>query len=431
MLVKPVAEKNHSHSNLKSVAKVFTCLALIALGSCSKDEDKQPPSPAISGITPKAGVATMQVTITGNDFSEVLSDISVSFNGVDADIISATSSEIVVEVPEGGSTGPVTVVTEGEVLEGPSFRYYDVLILANEFVPNGDVIVQLWRNGAFNPVTDGVGAKRGWALAVDGDDIFIAGDTLGNNMLAPVYWKNGILYPLPLPAERQGSTSGIAVSEDDVFVSGAEYAEVGGPPFAKYWKNGIGTYLKINEEQVVSSTNLIFQHNEDVYIGGGTSSLPVYWKNGNEIFLPADESLKSKVNDIKIVGSDMHIVGNEELGGKILYWKNGISTPMISSGEIAGGFSLGVVGNDVYIVGIRQIDFKSIATIWKNGVPSPVLTDVNDTYASKILVIDQDIIILGGISRPGQDVPFYKINDNLFILDVDDRYVNPIAIVVR
>lgn len=73
-----------------------------------------PPSPAISTVSPSKAKAGTQVTISGNNFGATPTDNVVKFNGVTAGIISVTaSSQILVTVPQGATTGRVTVTTVG------------------------------------------------------------------------------------------------------------------------------------------------------------------------------------------------------------------------------------------------------------------------------------------------------------------------------
>jgi hypothetical protein len=66
--------------------------------------------PTITALRPASGRPGARVTIKGTDFVGA----TVSFSGgVDASIITGTAKEIVVEVPSGATTGPITVTTVG------------------------------------------------------------------------------------------------------------------------------------------------------------------------------------------------------------------------------------------------------------------------------------------------------------------------------
>jgi sugar lactone lactonase YvrE len=64
--------------------------------------------PAITGFTPMEGIAGTTVTITGINFSTVISENIVMFNGEVASITGATATTLTVTVPA-GTTGKITV----------------------------------------------------------------------------------------------------------------------------------------------------------------------------------------------------------------------------------------------------------------------------------------------------------------------------------
>ena len=60
-------------------------------------------------FTPKSGPVGTQVAISGANFSPDSAQDAVSFNGTAAAITSASSTQLVVSVPDGATTGPITV----------------------------------------------------------------------------------------------------------------------------------------------------------------------------------------------------------------------------------------------------------------------------------------------------------------------------------
>ncbi|MFA5669590.1 MAG: IPT/TIG domain-containing protein [Balneolaceae bacterium] len=86
------------------------------------------PSPEIYSITPDNGTVGTVITISGENFSEVPSENKVWFaedvlgsSGVQGTVTSSTSTEIIVEVPEGASTGSISVEVNGKWAESPTF----------------------------------------------------------------------------------------------------------------------------------------------------------------------------------------------------------------------------------------------------------------------------------------------------------------------
>ena len=68
---------------------------------------------SIISFTPQKGVVGSTVTINGTGFGATAGQNSVSFNGVSATIVSATSTQIVATVPATATTGPIMVSAPG------------------------------------------------------------------------------------------------------------------------------------------------------------------------------------------------------------------------------------------------------------------------------------------------------------------------------
>ena len=64
---------------------------------------------ALFAFNPQQGIVGATVTLQGNGFSTTLSSNIVKFNGTVATVTSATANQLVVTVPSGATTGPVSV----------------------------------------------------------------------------------------------------------------------------------------------------------------------------------------------------------------------------------------------------------------------------------------------------------------------------------
>ncbi|OJJ15659.1 hypothetical protein BKI52_37890 [marine bacterium AO1-C] len=84
-----------------------------------------PTRPIITDFTPKAGYEGVVVTITGSDFSDLLTENVVKFNGVTATIDSASASQIKVRVPAGATTGAISI-TVNSTLTGTSTEDFTI-----------------------------------------------------------------------------------------------------------------------------------------------------------------------------------------------------------------------------------------------------------------------------------------------------------------
>ena len=107
-------------------------LLLLALG-CSKDGNDEPITddepinlrPTITSIAPTSGVVGTEVTITGTNFGGTNTQNDVEFNGTNATVKSASTTVLVVDVPENATSGSVSVTVNGESATGPNFTVID------------------------------------------------------------------------------------------------------------------------------------------------------------------------------------------------------------------------------------------------------------------------------------------------------------------
>ena len=77
----------------------------------------------VSGIVPDSGYSNTLVTIKGENFSLILAEDSVAFNGVPARINLATDTTLQVYAPVAGTTGKVLVKVGENKSAGPVFTY--------------------------------------------------------------------------------------------------------------------------------------------------------------------------------------------------------------------------------------------------------------------------------------------------------------------
>lgn len=67
------------------------------------------PPPTITGFTPASGIVGTSVTISGTNFNDNVVDNVVKFNNTTATITSATSTQLIVTVPQDATTGTISV----------------------------------------------------------------------------------------------------------------------------------------------------------------------------------------------------------------------------------------------------------------------------------------------------------------------------------
>jgi uncharacterized protein (TIGR03437 family) len=78
------------------------------------DDEDEPPLPEVTAINPSSALPNTMISITGKSFSQVFSENKVSFNGVDALVSNASTTQLNVVVPVGAETGPVVVTVRGK-----------------------------------------------------------------------------------------------------------------------------------------------------------------------------------------------------------------------------------------------------------------------------------------------------------------------------
>ncbi len=81
----------------------------------------------LSAVSPDAEFETFDVTIYGKYFSSV-ADNTVTFNGIEATIVSANINEIVVTIPVGATTGEIIVTSDGHASVGLPFTVLQPIV---------------------------------------------------------------------------------------------------------------------------------------------------------------------------------------------------------------------------------------------------------------------------------------------------------------
>lgn len=170
-------------------------------------------APVISTVEPLSGPAGTEVTITGGNFSTNALSNTVTFNGVQASVQSATYNQLIVIVPENAGDGPVAVTVSGEMTAGPNFNFIPtisdkILFKSNPEVPNGDYDIysinpdgtaqqKLFDNSgsvAFVSLSND-GTKVAFRLTENGDNELYVANTDGSNLQELTNLPDFIFYP--------------------------------------------------------------------------------------------------------------------------------------------------------------------------------------------------------------------------------------------
>ena len=374
---------------------------VLLLNGCSESNG---PAFIINEIKPTTGQPGTIVSIKGAGFASLPASNVVTFNGVPAQVLEASQTELKVSAPEGASRGLVEVRVEDETIQGPEFRFYNFYAYGSNFG-----MATYWKNGTEIQIPAPNSAITD--MAISGSDVYASGWQMDGIHVTPECWKNGILKPLR--GIDIATTSAIAVSDTNYHVVGSASFSSG---TALYWKQGEGQIL----HSYHSGAGDIALNNNDVHILAGFSGESVHLLNGEVI--QRFEALGDGMARIIVQDNIVHIAGSRNY--RLAYWRDGVEqTYGPEEVRIQG---LCVFGEDVYISG-GIVDGSSVkAAYWKNGEPIYIENDQELSYAT-VEVTDDAIYIL---IEDSEGTKLYK-NDEQITPDLaptnDDR-INGIMI---
>jgi sugar lactone lactonase YvrE len=121
---------------------------LLFIGACKK-EDVELPAEAfkIDSYYPNSGNAGTLVTIAGAGFGTEIGKYSATISGKNAEVISATATNLVIRMPEGGTTGALALSYDSKSFAVGQYTYQELSIAA-VLPANGPAGSQIRINGA-------------------------------------------------------------------------------------------------------------------------------------------------------------------------------------------------------------------------------------------------------------------------------------------
>lgn len=385
----------------KKLSTYYYCsLALLLLlfsAGCKKSKDAVLQSISFS---PASGYEEAVVTINSSNFnfSTTIANNVVKFNGTDATVTAATANSITTAVPEGATTGKISVTVNGVTVTSTE----DFTVLPPPTIPVNILTVGListlegykpcyWSGAVRTELPIPAGAE-GYAssIFVHGSDVYIGGGYyVSTNPAIPCYWKNGVRTDLS-SGGASSVVEAIAVFSNVVHAVGK--TGFGGPGTLYYWQNNV---LVNPTNFPATGSPMGFMENSDepiVILSTG------YWRNG--IFYSAGSA--ASIYDGYRSGSNLYFAGNVSYSyppsssiPKAAYWDTNLGSPTFLTGEdgtLGECYSIRVNGGDMYI-GISEYKnsiFKFY--LWKNGVKTsiPISPFFMQVYNGKVYIFGND-----------------------------------------
>jgi hypothetical protein len=104
--------------------------------------------PTLTSFSPAAGPVGTAVTITGTNFSSVGAENTVTIDGKTAEITSNTTTQLIVTVPAGATSGKVIVTVRGlAVISTSDFGVYNPPVITSFTPESGPVAIEVTING--------------------------------------------------------------------------------------------------------------------------------------------------------------------------------------------------------------------------------------------------------------------------------------------
>lgn len=461
----------------KNIIRFSFILSLfVVLYACGKDDDATPePAPSITGFSPSSGFAGTIVTITGENLGSTTTSNVVKFGDIIATISSASTTKLVVTVPEGATTAKISVTANGKTADSPTDFTIDgpvtklelnidelelytndtetlsIAVLETEDVENIGAIIWSSDNPDIIKVSDQgnvTALNAGVAVISATVDNAIATCTITVNpniyvagmigLKKAALWINGVPTELSDGAE-EAKTYSVFVNDTDVYVAGyvqnQDKVDV-----ATLWKNGVPTELSNGTEE--ARVYSVYVSGTNVYVAGsvekeGSKNIATLWINGVPTELSngttsayANAVYVSDTDDVYVAGR----VKNEEGYYPATLWKNGVLTELSDGSEDTYISSLYVNGTDVYVAGyVKNQEGDRVATLWENGVETALFNESNEwAWATSVYVSDTGDVYVAGYAQNEEGITVATLWENGVPTDLTDgsRYARARSVYV-
>lgn len=188
-----------------------SALLSIVIWSCTDDDsdDLTIDGPELTSVSPDSGFVGDEVIIHGENFLTVAALNEISFNGTSATVIAADGISLTTTVPEGATTGELSVTTNGKTSNAISFNVLIPVIptITSISPDNGDIgdeVIITGTDFSTTPEENIVSFNGGIATVISSTETTItaivpATATTGDVTVTRDGESNGVLFTLTTP----------------------------------------------------------------------------------------------------------------------------------------------------------------------------------------------------------------------------------------
>ncbi|WP_222982847.1 Ig-like domain-containing protein [Flagellimonas meishanensis] len=392
------------HLKIEKIMKKPLCLLAVLLFfglfsiSCSNEDPVTPSKPVTKGTlslnrftsTPQAGPVGTKVIITGQNFSSTIEDNIVKIGDTEIPVTSASSTVLRCIVPEGASTGELSVTVNGNTATGNIFTiteptavtldkiqltlypyplYAETLMVTSDlegssvvWSSSDETVATVDQNGLVTPLTIG--------------NAIITAEVANGSAQSIVMVIDGPVTKLELDPTQLELYSGESESISIATLE-ADVAQVSDP----IWNSDNETVATVDQDGNVTA------------VAAGTATITVTVDNAS-------------ANCIVTVNPNVYVAGYKTLNGTDVarIWKNGNATDLTDGFNNARAHSVYIHNEDIYVAGYENVNGIDVAIIWKNGTPIQLSNGVNNAHANSVVVDDNGIsYVVGYLTNGGTE----------------------------
>ncbi len=399
---------------MKNILYAFTLILMSCLVvlSCSKDDDEvtDAEGPSITSFSPNSGSVGTNVFITGKNFDPKAANNVVKIGEAKATVTSAKATEIFITVPEGATTGKISVTVNGKTDTGGTFTVIQeestAISLDKETLELGTL-----EEDIIAATVTGAGAEDQITWGSDDENVAIV-DAEGR------VTATGAGTTTITATVDNASASAILTVNPGIFVGGFTEKNDGDYGVATVWTNGfsqeISQISSYDTYIAIEGPNLYATH---VEYGEGTRPIKVYKNNTLFETIGSPEENNKAPKGIQVIDGQIHICGLEVTNGTqyAKYWVNGEETLLSEAGQPASAQGAYVKDGHIYIAG-RVYTNTHNALYWVDGNTYDLTENVSsNTY--DIFVDDNNDVYVAG--HMGSEATIWKNTELLFDLGDD------------